>query len=136
MCLIVNNSFDYELPEPDTGEEIDVYKIVLKTYNGYMTPFRYYPIIFKEDERGVKGKELVSNKELKFLLGRKKTKIIDGYFHVLRNVKNYPFYDEYRHKILKAKIPADALFYEHENGNELCADKIIVSDIECEDERE
>lgn len=50
------------------------YKIVLKTYNGYMTPFRYYPIIFKEDERGVKGKELVSNKELKFLLGRKKNK--------------------------------------------------------------
>lgn len=39
-----------------------------------MTPFRYYPIIFKEDERGVKGKELVSNKELKFLLGRKKNK--------------------------------------------------------------
>lgn len=78
MCLIVNNSFDKEgniiSPEPYTGEEIDVYKIVLKTYNGYMTPFRYYPIIFKEDERGVKGKELVSNKELKFLLGEKKNK--------------------------------------------------------------
>lgn len=124
MCLIIDKKKHVFGKSKVNLSPIIVYKIIMKTRNGFKTPFRYYPVDFIKNECVLKSKLI------------KDGHIVDHGIHAYRSLKtavahaqdmNMYGWIRANYIVFKAIIPKFSNYYIGCEGD-IVSNKMIITD--------
>ena len=121
MCLLIDKKIHKSFKSKVTLTPITVYKVLLKTRNGYRTPYRSKEINFVNGQCVLKSKLI---KDDKYTVSKGIHAYIYEFEAYLRMMN---FIDMYNFVVVKAIIPKFSNYFIGE-GCEIASNKMIITD--------